>query len=114
MGKYLSKADFLAGITCQPVDFEVPNLGWVKLRSLTTLESGEMNKRYGGDGIAMMLFATQVGLIEPAFDASELEQLGQARPGVIQAISDRILELSGITDDKATQEDLEKKVGSGS
>lgn len=112
--QYLSKADFLAGITCQPVDFEVEGLGLIRVRSLTTLESGELSKRHAGDGIAMMLGAVRICLVEPALDESEHEQLGRAQPGIIQAIGQRIMELSGLVETKAQQEELEKKAGNGS
>lgn len=112
--KYLSKADFLAGITLTPVDFEVPGVGLVRVRGLTTLELSELQRTYGGDPIAMMLAGVKRCLVEPALDTSELDQLGQGKPGVIQAIGDCIMELSGIRDTQAGQDALEKKAGSGS
>lgn len=112
--KYLSAADFLAGITGKPEDFDVPGLGLIQIRSLTTIESGELNRKHGGDGVALMLASVRMGLVQPALTEAQLEQLGQAKPGTIQLISDRIMSLSGIIETKAEQEALEKKAGNGS
>lgn len=109
---YLSKADFLAGITCKPVDFEVSGLGLVKVRSMTTQESGELGK--AGDGVAVMLEVVRMCLVEPKLDESERALLAEAQPGIIMAIGRRILELSGLAETQEYQDELQKKAGNGS
>jgi hypothetical protein len=114
LSKYLSTADFLAGITGKPEDFDLPGVGLIQVRSLTTAESGEMNRKHSGDGVALMLATVRMGLVQPALDDTQLQLLESAKPGVIQVISHRIMELSGIVETKAELDELEKKAGPGS
>lgn len=112
--KALSKQEFLNAIALRSQPLEIPGIGTVEVRGLSTLESDEIKKTQNGDGIAIMLKTAQLGLIEPKFSADEIELLGQASPGTIQIISEKIMRLSGIMEDQEGSDDLQKKVGSGS
>ncbi len=114
MSKYLSKADFLAGITCKPVDFEVEGLGTIRVRGLSTLESDQIGKAAKGENIGLMVRTAHAGLVEPKLDESDVDALWQGAPGIINKIAEKVMQLSGITEDKPAAEDLEKKAGSGS
>jgi hypothetical protein len=92
---YLSKADFLAGITQKPVEFEVPGLGWVLLRGLTTLELAELQTQYESQPIELMVRGVQLGMVEPALSVEDLAALNQSNPGKVSLISQRVYELSG-------------------
>lgn len=108
--KYLSKADFLAGITCKPVDFEVSELGIIRIRSLSAEELNELGQKYQNDGFAMAMACIDTGLVEPHLEPDELQELRKASARFMLQIGQRIMELSGAGD----QVSLEKKVGNGS
>ena len=105
---YLSIDDFFIGITGSAGDLELSGLGTVKVRSLEALEVQQIRAQAGDNEMEMSFLSIVYGMVEPALSRDHLEQLHRAKPGVIAAITRRIMELSGMV------EDSEKKVGTGS
>ena len=104
---YLSADDFLAGITGEAVDFELPGVGTIQVRSLTTAEVMRM-RTVTQDEVMLSVLTVQYGLVAPKLDTAGVARLQEAKPGVIQKIARHIMELSDML------EDAEKKVGTGS
>lgn len=107
MSKYLSTDDFLAGILGEEVEYEIEGLGTVLIRSLQTVEVQRLRKQYE-DEVDMMLGAVMLGLVEPKLQPEHITQLQAAKPGVLNSLGNRIMQISGMV------EDAEKKAGSGS
>jgi hypothetical protein len=105
---YLQLDDFLTGITGGTTDMEIPGLGTIQVRALEFGEVQAIRTKAGDDEMQLSLHSVLVGMVAPALSEEHLTALHKARPGVIAAISTRILELSGMTDNS------EKKVGIGS
>lgn len=108
---YITADDFLSAITGEELDFDVPGLGTVKIRSLTTQQVGRINREADGDPGKMMAMAVRDGLVEPKLPGDVLSTLNDAKPGPIADISRRIMELSGMS---AEAEELENLAGGGS
>jgi hypothetical protein len=115
-GSYVSATDFLQGILGEPVDYEVPGVGVVQLRALTVAEVRQINQKHGGDSTGIMLATVAVGLVQPALTAEQLQQLDQARAGIVADIAERVMQLSGMVETlpAAKGEDLGNAVGGGS
>ena len=111
---YLSAKDFLAAITVEAVDLDVPHLGTVQVRGLTLMEVHSLADDINNDPQAAAVRAIGIGMVAPKLTKAQIEKLGsQLRAGgmnTITFISNRIFELSGL----AAGEELEKKVGDGS
>ena len=114
MSNFINKSDFFAAITGQAVEWDAPGIGKIKLRGLTMQEFNETRNRPNTDVVTSMLQWIQLCMVEPPLSADDIAQLWQAAPGKLQPIGDKIAILSGIKDDKAAVEDLEKKAGNGS
>lgn len=108
LSSYINKSDFFAAITGKPVDYEIDGVGLVQVRGLTSLELAEIQSK-NMNPVQISLDAVRRCLVAPALDASDIDLLGQAKPGVIQKIADKILVLSAVKPD----DDMEKKVGNG-
>lgn len=106
---YLSAEDFLAGIQCTPIDFEVPGLGVVKVRSLSSTELNQLGRKHQEDGFAMTMACIRIGLVLPVLSEDQFQQLYDGSAKYALLIGTRIMEISGAGD----QVQLEKKVGSG-
>lgn len=106
MTKATSNAiDFLAAISGGTELFEVEGIG-VELRSLTFAEVQQMGVKYANDNYEITFQTVVTGLVTPKLDAAQVEQMRQAKPGAITKISNRIMQLSGMTEDeKALGED---------
>lgn len=101
MGKtYLTKADFLAGITLTPQDFEVEGLGMVQVRGLNMVDLDELRSKFGDNEIMLMLHGAHRGLVNPQLSVDDLDVFGQGNPDIIVAIGKRVFELSGRGDKK--------------
>jgi len=98
----LNKKDFLAGICGDNVEFSIPNVGNVMLRSLTVKELKTIANDYKTDDIGAATATLLYGMVEPKLDKSDLEALESAIPGIIMNISKRISELSGLNDTQDT------------
>ena len=114
MSSFINKSDFFAAITGQAVEWDAPGIGKIKLRGLTIQEFNEIRNRSEVSAVDMMLEWIQLCMVVPQLDKDDIVQLWKATPGKIQPIGDKIAVLSGIKDDKASVEDLEKKAGNGS
>lgn len=111
---YLSASDFIAAITVQSVDLEVPDLGTVQVRGLTLVEVQSLADDINNNPQTAAARAIGIGMVNPRLTDAQIEQLQSGtRSGALNAvtlISNRIFELSGL----AAGEVLEKKVGNGS
>ena len=92
---YLSTADFLAGITLEPVDVEVPGLGTVQVRGLTAVEMATIAERANGNNGELMVLAARYGLLRPALTDDDLPALRGAAAMRFLPIMQRIMQLSG-------------------
>lgn len=110
MSSYINKNDFLAALAGIPVDYELPGVGKVKVRGLTLLESNELQRKYNGDGLAVMCEAITLCVVEPKLDASDVAAIQRSQQRLVLELGHKIQVLSGMVQD----EDLEKKAGLGS
>ena len=105
---YLELDEFFTGITGGTADLDI-GIGIVKVRALEFVEVQAIRQEAGDDELQLSLLSIVTGLVEPKLDHEHLSRLNKARPGVISAISRRILQLSGLTEDGE-----KKQVGTGS
>lgn len=99
MTKATSNAiDFLAAISGGTEFYEVEGIG-VEVRSLTFAEVQQMGTKYANDNYEMTFQTVVAGLVTPKLDAAQVEQMRSAKPGAITKISNRIMVLSGMTED---------------
>ena len=105
---YLELDEFFTGITGGTSDLDI-GIGIVKVRALEFVEVQSIRQEAGDDELQLSLLSIVTGLVEPKLDHEHLSRLNKARPGVISAISRRILQLSGLTEDGE-----KKQVGTGS
>lgn len=92
----LSKEDFLSGITGRAVEFEIKDVGIVKVKGLSTNDVMEIQNHAKGDDTKATLLTIVYGLVEPTFGLEEVTKLGEMTPGILKKISERISELSGL------------------
>lgn len=90
--------DFLAAISGGTEFYEVEGIT-TELRSLTFTEVQQMGTKYASDNYEMTFQTVVAGLVTPKLDAAQVEQMRQAKPGAITKISNRIMVLSGMTED---------------
>jgi len=109
LSSYINKSDFFAAITGTPIDYDVPEVGLIQVRGLTSIELSQIQAK-NLTPVQISLEAVRLCLVQPVLDPADIDALGQAKPGIIEKISTKILALSAMKPD----EDLEKKVGSGS
>lgn len=107
---YLTSADFLAGITLEPVDVEVKALGTVQVRGLTAMEMARISERANGDNAEVMVLAAFYGMVQPKLSEDDLPLLRGAAALKFAPIMQRIMELSGQGDAERTA----GEVGGGS
>lgn len=108
MSNYLNLDEFLTGIIGGTEDFVIEGLGTIKIKALDYLDIKEITTQSKNDDLEAGLLMVFKGIAEPKLSMENLEQLGKAKPGLIAAISKRVSQLSGMS------EDSEKKVGIGS
>ncbi len=107
---YITEADWINGILLRPVDFEVPDLGWVQVRGLSSVELDDLQSKNKDKPVLMMLDAVATCLVTPKLSEEGIKALHDGNPAMAMAISTRILELSG-QGNKDAQDPL---VGGGS
>jgi hypothetical protein len=112
---YVSRDDFLKALTISEEDFDVAGLGTVRIKPLSLADRAAVQKANTGkdgqlDVLEMQTAALITGLVEPKLTIDDVAALRAGRPGVIDAITLRVLETSGMESSDA----FEKKVGSGS
>lgn len=108
MNTYLNLDEFLTGIIGGTEDFIIEGLGTIKIKALDYLDIKEITNQSKNDELQAGLLIAFKGIAEPKLSMEHLDQLGKAKPGIIAAISKRVSQLSGMS------EDSEKKVGIGS
>ena len=101
---YLELDEFFTGITGGVSDLDI-GIGIVKVRALEFVEVQSIRQEAGDDELQLSLLSIVTGLVEPKLDHEHLSRLNKARPGVISAISRRILQLSGLTEDGEKKQD---------
>lgn len=92
---YLSEQDWINGVLLRPVDFEVPDLGWVQVRGLSSIELDDLQSKYKDKPVLMMLGAVETCLVTPKLSAEGVKATHAGNPAAVVAVSTRILELSG-------------------
>ncbi len=107
---YLNADDFLAGIMGKPVDYEVEDLGWVKVQPLEYVVVEKLYRKYEKDVMQLTFQAAVQGLVEPKLSEEQVRELQHAKAGVITTIAKRVMELSGMAEAK----ELEDLAGAGS
>lgn len=110
---YLTKEDFLRGVTLEPEDFAGP-IGLVSLRGLSTLEVNRLSKNAEGNEIASLVHLLVAGLVSPPLDAADAEQLLNGSFTKILPYVQRIQALSGMTTGKDQSENFGALPGGGS
>jgi hypothetical protein len=93
----MNKQDFFSSICGLEVPINIEGLQMVA-RSLTVLEMKQIHNRYANDEVNSALMTIVYGLVDPKLDESDLEQLQNAKPGLVMKIAQRITELSGLTE----------------
>ena len=106
----LTAADFLRGILGEPEPYDLPGVGRVVIRPLTSLEAEKINAASGGDNHALMRASIALCLVEPKLTDEQIETLGSARAGAVTALAMRILEISGM----GPQQEISDLAGGGS
>lgn len=102
-----SKDDFFAAIAGQTVDFDTGS-GLVKLRGLTVAEVKAMQARQTDNGIDTLPLLVAHGLVEPELSESDVQRVADSGAfSVVSAIAQRVMALSGITDDARKREALD-------
>lgn len=111
---YITKDDFLTALAIVEEDFTLPGeLGTVRIKPLSLADRAAIQKQNTGkdgqlDILEMQTAALLAGLIEPKLTQDDMVALRAGRPALVDAITLRIMETSGM------QDDFEKKVGDGS
>ncbi len=96
---YLNIDDFFTGILGSEEDLEIADVGTVRVRSLETVEVQQIRAAAGDDEMDMTVRSVICAMVQPKLTADHIERLYKAKPGAIQKIARRIMELSGMIDD---------------
>jgi hypothetical protein len=99
----VSAKDFLAAISAEPVEHEMPGVGTVKVRALTAGEGQRLVAVGQNDNDEMMFQAVRLGLVEPALTDDDLAALRQSKAGPVMRLAAHIMRLSGMVDDELMQ-----------
>jgi len=102
-------ADFLAAIIGDSIDHKVEGLGTVKIRGLTVREREQL-RDYIETNEKFTIQVVIRGMTEPKLSPKDADRLWDADNRKLTSIARKILALSAEED----EDDLEKKVGSGS
>ena len=111
---YITKDDFLTALTIVEEDFTLPGeLGTVRIKPLSLADRADIQRlNTGKDGklniLEMQTAALLAGLVQPKLTQDDVAALRAGRPAMVDAITLRIMDTSGM------QDDFEKKVGDGS
>jgi len=113
--QYLSADDFLAAITLEGDDFDVPGFGTIRIRALSLHEVDAVRRKAtvkGGEPDAgkLMAWALYYGLVEPKLPEDAIETILNGSAGKLTAVARRIMALSGLGAD----EELAPLAGGGS
>jgi len=92
----MNKREFLDGITGKPVEFVVDGMS-IKIRSLTVMETKDIQANYSGKEFEAALVTVIYGVVEPKLDMDDMLAIQGAKPGAVIKISKAIADLSGLT-----------------
>lgn len=98
---YLSASDFLAGIVGQEEDVEIPGMGTVRIRPLTTAEAAKVFQVT--DPNERIALAVGLALVKPKLKEDEARQLLNAAAGRMAPLVQRVLTLAGLLSDEDEQ-----------
>lgn len=90
-----SAADFLKAIAGKTELFPVEG-ATVELRSLEWAEVETLYAQYGDKPTEMTFQAARMGIVAPQLDEAQWGILRKSLPGAIQAISNRVMAISGM------------------
>lgn len=93
-----SAVDFLAAISGGTETYEVAGVT-VELRSLGYSEMEELNTTYADRNMEMAFQALARALVSPKLTPEQLDQLRRAKPGFIVALSQRVMQISGVMEE---------------
>lgn len=110
---YLSKEDFLRGVTLEAEDFTGP-IGTVSLRGLSTLEVNRLSRGAESNEIANLVHLLVAGMVYPQFTADDADALLNGSLTKILPYVQRIQALSGMTTGKEQAENFDSLSGGGS
>lgn len=102
---YLTANDFFAAIQGDTVDFDT-GAGVVKLRGLSVSEVKAMQAN-GAMGLDTLPLLVAHGLVEPELSEDDVQRIADGSFATVNAMAQRVMELSGITDDKKKREALD-------
>lgn len=107
--RIMNPEEFLAAVIGEPVDFPVEGVGVVQVRGLTVMERKQI-RPYIEDNEDLTVQVLVRGMVNPKLEAEHADQLYEKDNRKCTAIARKILQLSADED----EDELEKKVGSGS
>jgi len=113
LSSYVSHDDFMKALVITEEDFAVKGLGTVRIKPLSLSDRAGIQKQHTGkdgqlDVLGMQTAALLSGLVSPKLTSEDVDALRNGKPAVIDAITFRVMETSGM------DPDFEKKVGDGS
>lgn len=114
--QYLSAEDFLAAITAEREDYDVPGIGTVRIRALSLHEVDQVRRRSilkkgdDPDSGRLMAGAILIAMEEPKLPEDAVDKLLSGSAGKLTAVAKRIMTLSGLTD----AEEIDPLAGDGS
>jgi len=103
---YLTADAFLTGILGTSEDYILPTIGTVRIRPLTMAEARALSAKYGGDTFGLTIGAVAAGLEQPRLTEEQIAQLERGAAGPMSELAQRIMALSGMIPNKATEEHL--------
>ena len=97
--KALSGAELLQLLACEPETYEVQGVT-VELRALTFTEVQKLAKIPGDDNVEANFQALRLGLVSPQLTDAEFEQLRNVKAGALMKMAQRVMLISGMTDEE--------------
>jgi hypothetical protein len=105
---------FLRAIQQAEEYFDLPGVGTVKIKSLSTRDAQRIYQQHGNDRAALVVAVVSAGLVEPALTEEQVAALHDARSGPVVALFERIGRISGISETEEQAEELADLAGGGS
>jgi hypothetical protein len=106
----VAAVDFLRAIQQAEEYFDLPGVGTVKLRSLSTKDAQSIYQQHGDNRTDLVVAVIAAGLVEPALTEEQIAALYDAKSGPVVALFERIGEISAIN----PTEELADLAGGGS
>lgn len=102
---YLTADDFFTAIQGETIDFDT-GAGVVKLRGLSVSEVKAMQTN-GALGLDTLPLLVAHGLVEPELTEADVHRIADGSFSTVNAMAQRVMELSGITDTAKKREALD-------